>query len=675
MGSTPSAGITPKLDPMTDASFRVLLAQDCATDACWIERAVAQMQSPSASMSRAARLDEALSVVAEGCVDLVLLNLTLPDSDGFETFEKYIEHVPHVPVIVLSGIDDEELAVRTVHAGAQDCISKASMDTHLLVRAMRYAIERGHVEQALARQRDVLQSLLDNIPDRVFVKDRESRFIQVNRTMLKMFGMEQQEDVVGKSDFDFFPDIAPKTRADELRVIETGEPIPGQIERKLLPDGGVSWTLTTKLPLRDREGRIIGITGISRDVTELKKMEEELAAERNLLRSVINNLPDPIYVKDAEGHYMLDNVAHTRFLGVPAESQIVGKTVFDFFPTAVAEHFHASDAAIITSGTPLMNHEEIATDSTGNRKWLLTTKVPLRDDSDHVRGLVCIGRDITEQKLADERVRAVNVDLSRALGELQKAHEDLHSIQLQLIEAEKMKSIGRLAAGVAHEVKNPLAIITMGVDYLGQQNFSDDSNVPMILKDMSDAVQRADDVIKGLLDFSAPRKLEVSEEDLNAVIKQSLLLVRGEMTGDGFKVVKELDPDLPRVKLDRGKIGQVFVNLFTNAVHAMGKSGTLLVRSYAKQLTGVGANIGDSRSESFRVGDTVIVVEVDDTGPGVPEDKLTKVFEPFFTTKPTGKGTGLGLSVTRSIVDLHGGTIDIRNRPEGGARITVTFKG
>src|SRR5206468_8503449 len=136
---------------------------------------------------------------------------------------------------------------------------------------------------------------------------------------------------------------------------------------------------------------------------------------------------------------------------------------------------------------------------------------------------------------------------------------------------------GRLAAGVAHEVKNPLAIITMGVDYLRQQNFSADSNVPLILRDISDAVHRADNVIRGLLDFSAPRRLEVNEENLNSIIEHSLMLVRGEMSGDSFKIVKELQPDLPPVKLDRMKIGQVFVNIFTNAAHAMGDGGTLTV--------------------------------------------------------------------------------------------------
>ena len=245
-------------------------------------------------------------------------------------------------------------------------------------------------------------------------------------------------------------------------------------------------------------------------------------------------------------------------------------------------------------------------------------------------------------------------------------------MQLQLIDAEKMKSIGRLAAGVAHEVKNPLAIVKMGIEFLAQSAESDEHST-MILTEMGDAVQRADDVIRGLLDFSAPNKLEAKREDLNAIIDQALKLVRGEMKG-GVQVFRELQPKLPLVELDAAKISQVFVNLFINALHAMGESGTLTVRTFSRQLTGVGANISGSRSESFRVGSSLVVVEIDDTGHGIPEDKLAKIFEPFFTTKPTGVGTGLGLSVVKTIIDLHGATIDIRNLHEGGARVTIMFQ-
>ena len=276
-------------------------------------------------------------------------------------------------------------------------------------------------------------------------------------------------------------------------------------------------------------------------------------------------------------------------------------------------------------------------------------------------------------KEAEEKLKAANAELSQTLSNLQEASEQLRSIQLQLIEAEKMKSIGRLAAGVAHEVKNPLAIINMGVDYIARLEIGD-ATLKEILMEMRAAVRRADNVIRGLLDFSAPRQLEVADESLTDIILHALTLVRGEMSGKEYKLATDFQAGLPMLRLDRMKVEQVFVNLITNAIHAMPEGGALAVRVYAKQLTGMGQNLAGSATEAFHVGDQVVVAEIDDTGSGIPEAKLGKIFDPFFTTKPTGKGTGLGLTVTRSIIDLHGGTIEITNRPEGGARATVMFK-
>jgi signal transduction histidine kinase len=322
----------------------------------------------------------------------------------------------------------------------------------------------------------------------------------------------------------------------------------------------------------------------------------------------------------------------------------------------------------------MLNHEECVPDATGKKRWLLTTKAPIfNDETGKVERLVCIRRDITQTKEAEEKLKAANTELSMALSNLKQASDQLRSIQLQLIEAEKMKSIGRLAAGVAHEVKNPLAIITMGVDYL-EGVPSNDPTTQEILIEMRAAVKRADNVIRGLLDFSVPRQLEVTVASLTEIIQRALLLVRGEMSGGKYTLSTDFAPDLPELRLDPMKVEQVFVNLITNAVHAMPEGGSLAVRVYSKQLTGVGENLAGSAPEAFQVGDRVVVAEIDDSGSGIPEAKLGKIFDPFYTTKPTGKGTGLGLTVTRSIIDLHGGTIEITNRPEGGARATVMFR-
>lgn len=532
----------------------------------------------------------------------------------------------------------------------------------------------------LAQERDFLHTLLESIPDRIYFKDRRSRFIRINRALTELFGLKRPEEAYGKSDADFYgAEHANEALQDEIRVMETGVPVLGKIEFETMADGRKAWSLTTKLPLRDRQGRVIGTCGISREISELKEMEDQLATERNLLRAVIDNLPDLVFLKDAEGRYLLDNAAHLRWLGASDASEVRGRTLFDFFPDEIAAKLHQDDMDVADSRRPKLNQEEHVLDPQGNLRWRLTSKIPWLDTDGTTVGLVCISRDISEQKFAEAHLKKANAELAaskeellRAVDNVKQAHGELRDVQLQLIEAEKMKSIGRLAAGVAHEVKNPLAILKMGIDFLAEQT-TPDENTPVILREMTEALGRADSVIRGLLDFSAPKQLEVTREDLNAIIFSALKLVRGEMKG-AFQIERDLQANLPLLKLDAGKISQVFVNLFTNALHAMGEGGILSVRTYTKQLTGVGANVADSRSESFRVGQNIVIAEIDDTGTGIPEDKLAKIFEPFFTTKPTGKGTGLGLSVVKTIIDLHGGTIDIRNLHEAGVRVTVMFQ-
>ncbi len=248
---------------------------------------------------------------------------------------------------------------------------------------------------------------------------------------------------------------------------------------------------------------------------------------------------------------------------------------------------------------------------------------------------------------------------------------DLRAAQMQLIQAAKLESVGRLAAGVAHEVKNPLAIIQMGIDYLrGVVNITGEDAQAMT--DMEDAVTRADTVIKGLLDFSREKKLLKQKKDINEVIRESLRFVSHELKQRNIELKEYLEPTMPEFEMDPNKLQQVFINLFTNAAQAMGKDGHLIVRSNIKAL-----NTDDLNADAagiFRQGERAIVIQVEDTGPGIDEAKVAKVFDPFFTTKPVGQGTGLGLSVSRNIIELHGGTIVLRNRASDGASAVLMFK-
>jgi signal transduction histidine kinase len=302
-------------------------------------------------------------------------------------------------------------------------------------------------------------------------------------------------------------------------------------------------------------------------------------------------------------------------------------------------------------------------------------KTPIRDLRGQILGTQCIFWDITEQKQFEERLQRKNAELAAGEAALRKSHEELKAAQLQLIQAEKMESIGTLAAGVAHEVKNPLAILQMGINYLGKKMPAGDENVAMVFQEMRDAITRADSITRGLLDFAASKQLAVKAEDFNALIQDTLKMVRHELNEKRISLVTELGDALPKVAVDKTQIQQVFVNLFVNAVHAMPEGGTLTVRTYAKEMTETTHYEGSRKSDHFWVGDTAVVAEVEDSGTGIPQEHLARIFDPFFTTKPTGVGTGLGLPVSRKIIEMHRGTIDIKNKPQGGGvRVTILLR-
>jgi signal transduction histidine kinase len=280
---------------------------------------------------------------------------------------------------------------------------------------------------------------------------------------------------------------------------------------------------------------------------------------------------------------------------------------------------------------------------------------------------------LTEIRWRIQELEQAEQEARRAYAELSKSHEELKATQLQLIQAEKLDSVGRLAAGVAHEVKNPLMTILWGVRYISEHHPPEEENVAQLLEDMSDAVGRANAVIMDLLDFSAPRELDLRLEDLNSIVSRSVSLLKHEWNRSRITVVKELADGLPRLMLDRFKLQQVLVNILMNSVHAVPGGGRVTIKTYYRPAPSAGANPEVESADRFMTNGNIVVLEVEDTGTGIPQDKLVKVFDPFFTTKPPGKGSGLGLSVVRQIVEMHGGQIEIGNREEGGVRVKIGF--
>lgn len=270
-------------------------------------------------------------------------------------------------------------------------------------------------------------------------------------------------------------------------------------------------------------------------------------------------------------------------------------------------------------------------------------------------------------------------ELRTANSKLASANRRLSDAEKHLIQSEKLESLGRLAAGVAHEVKNPLAILQMGVDFFRRRCDEQDKTAAAMLSSMKDAIDRANTIVLGMVDLSRPAETEFANEDINELLRKALEMVRHEFISNNVTLKVELLENLPTIAIDRNRIEQVLINLATNAAHAMGEmddhAGTLRVRTMLGEVEHSPHEEGSRQFERLRQKDEIVVVEFRDTGPGIPPDKIHRVYEPFFTTKPAGKGTGLGLSVVNGIMQQHKGSIHMENvdNPEG-LRVRLIFK-
>jgi PAS domain S-box-containing protein len=344
------------------------------------------------------------------------------------------------------------------------------------------------------------------------------------------------------------------------------------------------------------------------------------------------------------------------------------------------QHALARLEAYLSGKTPTYEQESRLRHKDGSYRWILSRGVALRDAQGKAVRMAGSHVDLTERKQAAEQLEQAYAELSQneatlksALQKLQTANEQLQATQLQLIQAAKLESVGTLAAGVAHEVKNPLQTILMGLDYLANNPPGGNGNITMVLSDMRDAVVRANVIVRELLQLSAATDFEPKAEDLNSLVERSLWLINSEIVASRINAVRKLAADLPRVQLDRNKMEQVFINLFINALQAMSDGGVLTVTTRQRRF-GEDLKLSGPAFSQFKPGELVVIAEVQDTGKGIPEEHLPRIFDPFFTTKPAGVGTGLGLSVVKKIIDLHDGAIDIRNAPLGGVVVSLVLK-
>ena len=265
--------------------------------------------------------------------------------------------------------------------------------------------------------------------------------------------------------------------------------------------------------------------------------------------------------------------------------------------------------------------------------------------------------------------------MNKLYDRLRRTTQELQAAQMQIIQAEKLESLGRLAAGVAHEVKNPLGILQMGLDYLVNHSELESDVCRGVMQHMQVAIQRADSIICEMLSFSRAEEFHEQPLDVNELTQMALQMVNHDLVRRKVFVRTEYAQRLPQVMGDRSKLEQVLINLLLNAGQAMVEGGLIEVRTLLARLQETPPPEGSREVDRFWRGEEAVVIEIRDFGPGIPPEILGRIFDPFFTTKPTGEGTGLGLSVARRILDLHHGRLEITSMSKPcGARARIMLR-
>jgi PAS domain S-box-containing protein len=421
---------------------------------------------------------------------------------------------------------------------------------------------------------------------------------------------------------------------------------------------------------------------------DLGRSRDELVKAKEYTDNIIRSMVDMLIVLDPDGRIRTINPATVKILGFK-ENEIIGKPIDVIF--SEEGNFQGALNWMVKRLTQegfVADYETNCKTKEGNTIPVILSGAVMRNKNGDVEGVVGIAKDITDRKRTQglieqksKKLEEVNQSLvenerklKNMLSDLKKAHEDLQDAQLQLFQSEKLKVVGKLASGVAHEVKNPLAIILQGVEYLARKVPKDNPTITEVIQDVTNAVHRADSVIKGVLDYSSLQDLKMESIDINTVIDVTLLLVRHEFTQSHIQVERLIGKHLPRVKIDKNKMEQVFVNLILNSVQAMSKGGKLTIKIDSRQVQDADLQNHQMEEENLELGLSVVIVDIEDSGTGIPREVLPKIFDPFFTTKGGKGGTGLGLSIVKNIVNLHRGKLIIENMTQGGVRSRVMLR-
>ena len=541
---------------------------------------------------------------------------------------------------------------------AKDIFRDESGDVAGIIGAFSDISALKDAQKAQMETNRILRLVLDTIPVRVFWKDKNSIYLGGNQAFAADAGFSSPDELIGKTDFDFaFKAQAELFRADDTEVITSATPKLFFEEPQDRPDGKTNWLLTSKVPMQDEDQAIIGVLGTYQDITDWKSAEQEVRNLRDYLSNIIDSMPSLLIGVDQERRVTQWNSKAQQETGIRSE-QAVGKHLEAVLPRM--ESIRRSLKQAIYNNTVYEDIRQINFEKKQKRHENITI-YPLRSEGE--RGAVIRVDDITEKVQLEE----------------------------MMVQSEKMLSVGGLAAGMAHEINNPLAGMIqnanimksrledlemkanrraaekLGIGLEQIKDFMEERDIFDMITSINDSGKRVVEIISNMLSFARKADAVTSTQDITELLDQTLDLaatdfdLKKQYDFKNIKIVKFYEENLPAIPCEGTKIQQVFLNILRNGAHAMQTLGTLQSESPCFVL-----------KISTETDSKMLRIEIEDNGPGMNDEIQKRIFEPFFTTKEPGVGTGLGLSVSYFIISQsHGGTMDVITAPGKGANFII----
>jgi PAS domain S-box-containing protein len=492
-------------------------------------------------------------------------------------------------------------------------------------------------EDALRKSEEVFRNLFENLPVGVAMISKDMQLLMVNPKILEWFP-DGNYSTCPKC-YQAFNNPPAQGLCNNCPVVKTMSD--GKVHeyvREAHTINGTRHFAVTATAITDADGEITSAIEMVDDITDRRQAERDLRNEKLLLRTVIDNIPDSIYCKDTAGRKTLANHTELQYSGTASETEVIGKTDFDLYPKELAEAFFADDQLVLQTGQPVLNREEFVMDDNGQKKWLLTSKIPMKDADGNITGIIGIGHDITE-RLKNET-------------EIKRQNEKLSSLNAQ---KDKFFSI------IGHDLKSPFNSI-LGFSELLEEQVSekDYDNVDKYAKIIGQSSKRAMDLLMNLLEWSRAHtgKMEFSPENFDLVhfINEVALLHHNIAAQKSITLKKDLPHNLP-VFADKQMIRTVMRNLTSNAIKFTRQGGevTISAKKRAKE----------------------IVVSVSDNGIGIAPGRIEKLFRIDESDSTPGtnseKGTGLGLVLCKEFVEKHGGKIRADSKQNEGSKFSFTI--